>query len=94
MIDTDQIELDYSSGYRFSSQSNRWNVIPDLLAEVKRLRELTDKYEFDKALDFILSEVKRMRELAIHQGYTNAESQPKLMRLRHEWLNELKEMIE
>lgn len=39
MIDTDQIELDYRSGYRFSSQSNRWNVIPDLLAEVKRLRE-------------------------------------------------------
>lgn len=54
----------------------------------------TDKYEFDKALDLILSEVKRMRELAKHQGYTNAESQPKLMRLRHEWLNELKEMIE
>jgi len=39
MIDTDQIELDYRSGYRFSSQSNRWNVIPDLIAEVKRLRK-------------------------------------------------------
>jgi len=53
----------------------------------------TDKYEFDKALDFILSEVKRMRELAKHQGYTNAESQPKLTKLKYEWLNELKEMI-
>ena len=39
MIDIEQIELDYGSGYRFSSQSNRCNVIPDLLAEVKRLRE-------------------------------------------------------
>jgi hypothetical protein len=54
----------------------------------------TDKYEFDEALDFILLEVKRMRELAKHEGYTNAESQPKLMRLRCTWLNELKEMIE
>ena len=54
----------------------------------------TDKYEFDEALNFILSEVKRMRELATHEGYTNAESQPKLMRLRHEWLNELKELID
>ena len=54
----------------------------------------TDKYEFDDALDFILLEVKRMRELAKHEGYTNAESQPKLMRLRYKWLNELKELIE
>ena len=45
MIDTAQIELDYSSGYRFSSLSNRWNVIPDLLAEVKRLREELALYE-------------------------------------------------
>ena len=53
----------------------------------------TNEYEFDDALDFILSEVKRMRELAKHEGYTNAESQPKLTRLRYEWLNELREMM-
>tara|TARA_R100000005_G_C4817106_1_gene100404 strand:- start:1 stop:195 length:195 start_codon:yes stop_codon:yes gene_type:complete len=48
MIDIDKIQLDYRRGYKFSRQSNRWNVIPDLLAEVKRLRKAIIEVAFDE----------------------------------------------